>query len=316
MPITKGFYKELQKAGAMAQYDAQCKRILSHKIILVRILKHVIKEFAGMRAEEIVECIESQPEISESTVMSDEMERKISGLSNEDKIPGEGSIRYDIRFYTHIPAKEGRIRMIMNLEAQKSFYPGYEIVTRGIFYGARMISSQMGVEFMDSHYDDVRKVYSIWICMNAPLYIGNAVSEYSMGKRDISGHLPDRPKAYDKLTVVLVALNQRAKQGGCLTQMLNVIFSEEMMFQEKKKILQTQYHIFMDNELQEEVNTMCNLSEYVLERGIEQGTQIEKRETVARMMQEGLPFDMILRLTRITPEQFEEYRRALPSVTA
>ena len=42
--------------------------------------------------------------------------------------------------------------MIINVEAQKSFYPGYEIVTRGIFYSARMISAQSGVDFSASDY--------------------------------------------------------------------------------------------------------------------------------------------------------------------
>ena len=34
--------------------------------------------------------------------------------------------------------------MIVNLEAQKSYYRDMEIVTRGIFYDARMISAQLG----------------------------------------------------------------------------------------------------------------------------------------------------------------------------
>ena len=75
-----------------------------------------------------------------------EEEKRIAGLANEDKVADEGEIYYDIRFYVHIPNEEGHIRMIVNLEAQKSYYPGYEIVTRGIFYDARMISAQLGTE--------------------------------------------------------------------------------------------------------------------------------------------------------------------------
>ena len=51
---------------------------------------------------------------------------KISGMANEDKVPGEGAVYYDIRFYALAPARTGRIRLILNVEAQKSFRPGYD----------------------------------------------------------------------------------------------------------------------------------------------------------------------------------------------
>ena len=83
--------------------------------------------------------------------------------------------------------------MIINVEAQKDFHPGYAVTSRGVFYGARMISAQKGIEFTGSNYDGIRKVYSIWICMNAPDYIGNAVSRYSIKKEDILPGIQDEP---------------------------------------------------------------------------------------------------------------------------
>lgn len=44
---------------------------------------------------------------------------------------------------------EGRV------EGQNDFYPGYDIVTRGIFYTARLISSQLETEFTGSNYGDI-----------------------------------------------------------------------------------------------------------------------------------------------------------------
>lgn len=68
----------------------------------------------------------------------------ITGDNTESKIPGEGCITYDIRFRAWIPGDEApsMIKLLINIEAQKSFYLKYRIVTRGIFYGARMISEQ------------------------------------------------------------------------------------------------------------------------------------------------------------------------------
>lgn len=44
----------------------------------------------------------------------------------------------------------------------------YDIVTRGVFYCARMLSSQMGNEISAKEYDKLKKVYSIWICLDVP----------------------------------------------------------------------------------------------------------------------------------------------------
>ena len=59
---------ELSRAMASAdvkvRYDTQCKRVLSQKEILARILARTVKEFAGMSVEEIIPCIEGTPEIA------------------------------------------------------------------------------------------------------------------------------------------------------------------------------------------------------------------------------------------------------------
>lgn len=95
------------------------------------------------------------------------------------------------QIFACVPRKDERIRLIINVEAQKDCHPGYQIPTRGVFYGARMISSQLGTEFSDSSYDGIKKVYSIWVCLGVPDYIGNAIAEYHMVKRDILPGFPD-----------------------------------------------------------------------------------------------------------------------------
>ena len=48
-----------------------------------------------------------------------------------------------------------------------------------------MLSEQLDREFTDAEYDDLKKVCSIWICMNAPTHIGNAMTEYRISRRNI-----------------------------------------------------------------------------------------------------------------------------------
>ena len=59
----------------------------------------------------------------------------------------EGTINYDVRFDAIAPASEGSaeqkdvIRLIINVEAQTAFNPGYPLTKRAIYYCSRMISA-------------------------------------------------------------------------------------------------------------------------------------------------------------------------------
>ena len=59
--------------------------------------------------------------------------------------------------------KDGLSQIIINVEAQKDEPTGYEILNRAIFYVSRLISSQKERDFENSSYDDIKRVYSIWV---------------------------------------------------------------------------------------------------------------------------------------------------------
>ena len=260
-------------ADIKAQYDAQCKLVLSQKEVLAWILQGVAEEFAQMSVEEIKSCIEGTPEISSEKIYPGQAGERIIGIGNESRITGEGSIYYDIRFLANIPQGRERIRLMINVEAQKDYYPGYQLPTRGIFYCARMLSSQLGTEFSGSDYDGLKKVYSIWICMGVPKKIGNAIAEYRMERRDILPGFPDCRESYDKLSVVMIGLNGEEGGDGGLMGMLNTLLSPRIGGSRKKEILQQKYGMRMDDGLGREVDLMCNLSGYVEERGIQKGIE-------------------------------------------
>lgn len=259
----------LNIADAKAKYDENIKNILSDKEILAWLLKNAAMEFADLSIKEIIECIEGEAEISTvevnpgETNKTEESPRKIIGTKNEDKVPNEGTIYYDIRFYAYVPKEGKRIKIILNLEAQKEFYPGYQIVTRGVFYGGRMISAQLGTEFEIPDYDDLKKVYSIWICVEAPQYIGNSISSYSLEKKDIVVGIPDNRQAYDKLSVVMICLNEKMERETEFLDMMNTLLSRTMDVEQKKKELEEKFHLSMESKLGERVRLMCNLSDLV-----------------------------------------------------
>ena len=56
--------RAIASADVKVRYDTQCKRVLSQKEILARILARTVREFAGMSVAEIIPCIEGSPEIA------------------------------------------------------------------------------------------------------------------------------------------------------------------------------------------------------------------------------------------------------------
>lgn len=159
----------LRVTDGSAGYDEACKRILSEKAILARIMKACLEEYKDCDVDDIAELyIEGSPEVSAVPVLPDEDGALINGMDTADKSMREGTIYYDIRFRAVVPKGGERIALIIIVEAQNDFYPGYPLIKRAVYYSCRAISSQYGREFTGSHYENIKKVYSIWICMDPP----------------------------------------------------------------------------------------------------------------------------------------------------
>lgn len=81
------------------------------------------------------------------------------------------------------------------MEAQKDEPMGYEILNRAIFYVSRLISSQKERDFENSSYDDIKRVYSIWVCMNMDK---NSMSHVHLTKEDLIGSYNINGKEWHK----------------------------------------------------------------------------------------------------------------------
>lgn len=159
--------RDIELIREKARYDAACKKLLGEKIILAWIMKSCLEEYKHCTVNEIAgRCIEGEPSVGETPVMPDETNAvpRIHGIGGEDTSLTEGKILYDIRFIATAPATGELIRLIINVEAQGSSSVGYPLLKRAIYYCCRMISSQHGTEFVNEHYEKIKKVYSIFIC--------------------------------------------------------------------------------------------------------------------------------------------------------
>lgn len=109
----------LHTTDASAGYDAACKRVLSEKTILTRIMKSCLVEYQNCDVSEIAEkYIEGQPQVSAVLVLPDEENTLINGMDTTDKAVHEGTITYDIRFCAIAPTSGEPVRLIINMGAQ------------------------------------------------------------------------------------------------------------------------------------------------------------------------------------------------------
>ncbi len=320
--IAQGLHVTDDSAG----YDAACKRVLSEKSILARIMKACLEEYKDCDVNDIAEkYIEGQPQVSTIPVLPDEDSPIIQGMDTEDKSVHEGTVTYDIRFRAIVPGTKERVTIIINVEAQNDFYPGYPLLKRAVYYCCRMVSSQHGREFTASHYEKIKKVYSIWICMAPPKYRENTITRYRLVEEHLVGEAVEPVENYDLLSVIVLCLGDADEENyGGILRMLDVLLSHETSEAEKRKILQDEYDIQMTQTMEEEVSVMCNLSKGVREKGIAEGMAkgIEQGMTKGRtngvlasikslVKNMGMPVEQAMMVLDVPETERQKYRELL-----
>ena len=261
------------------QYDLAAKRILSERAVAAYLLKGTVPEFKEASLADIADkYIEGEIKVSSVPVNPGKTNaaskpQKIKGLRNEAGDPTEGWITFDVVFHAVAPKTGERIRLIINLEAQKTFSESklkYLLMKRAVFYASRLISSQKETEFSGSDYSGIKKVYTIWICMESPIE-KSVINHYRLTERQVFGKYKEPQENYDLLNIIMVYLGQGPVRNRMLS-MLQVIFQETTKSaEEKSEILKKKFDIEVTSEMEEELRTMCNLSEGIYERGMSQG---------------------------------------------
>lgn len=190
-----------------SQYDESAKQLLGQKIILAHILAATVDEFKGMEPKDIVPFIEGEPligivpvEPGLTNARTAQKGQKVAGFNTENSEINEGLVRFDIVFYVRM--KDGISQIILNVEAQKDKPAGYDILNRAVFYVSRLISSQKGRDFENTNYNDIKRVYSIWLVMNME---ENILTHIRLAPKDILGSY-DWPGKMDLFNIVMIGL--------------------------------------------------------------------------------------------------------------
>ena len=298
-----------------AQYDNSAKRLIAHKIILARILVKTVEEFKGMDPLEVAALIEGLPYISAVPVepgltnaVHFQNGQRLVGFNTENQELNEGLVRFDIVFYVRM--KDGLSQIIINVEAQKDEPGEYEILNRAVFYVSRLISSQKERDFENSSYDDIKCVYSIWICMNME---ENTMSHIHLTKEDLIGSYEWKGNL-DLLNIIMIGLAKELPEHDEtyeLHRLLGALLSRELTIDEKLDIIGNEYDIPLEENFRKDMSTMCNLSQGVKEEGIaigrreglEEGRREGHAELITKMYKNGLSIEQIASATDKTVEE-------------
>ncbi len=223
--------------------------------------------------------------------------KKIVGMNTESTEINEGVIRYDIIFYVHTP--NGLAKMIINIECQKGKPSKYNIVNRAIYYACRMVSSQKERDFENSNFDDINRVYTIWIMMNMNACSLNHIhltDDLLLGDVDWEGDL-------DLLNIVIIGLPKELPEKSEkyeLHRLLTTLLSRSVPIEKKLEILDEEYDIACQT-YESEVSTMCNLSEGIYEDGIKS----EREKNVLGFYKNGVSLDVIAESIGISVEEIQ-----------
>ena len=290
-----------------AQYDNSAKRLIAHKIIVARILVKTVEEFKGMDPLEVAALIEGLPYISAVPVepgltnaVHFQNGQRLVGFNTENQELNEGLVRFDIVFYVRM--KDGLSQIIINVEAQKDEPGDYEILNRAVFYVSRLISSQKERDFENSSYDDIKCVYSIWICMNME---ENTMSHIHLTKEDLIGSYEWKGNL-DLLNIIMIGLAKELPEHDEayeLHRLLGALLSRELTVDEKLDIIGKEYDIPLEENFRKDMSTMCNLSQGVKEEGIAIGRAEGEAGLITKMYKNGLSIELIASATDKTIEE-------------
>ena len=149
---------------------------------------------------------------------------------------------------------------------------------------SRLISSQKERDFVHTNYNDIRRVFSIWICMNLD---ENSMGYVHLAYDKLIGHYQCRGRL-DLLNIVLIGLSNELPERDEryeLHRLLGALLSKQLSVDEKLAIIEKEYNIPAETGIRKEVASMCNLSQ-----GIREDAQAE---VIMSMYKKGYTLEQI-----------------------
>ena len=271
----------MQLTKDMAGMDAESKELLRNKAVLAVILKGVVAEYKGYSREEIMEFIEPDSVTDETEVSPGRTNTKVVGDSAEFSLLNEKVSYFDLAFQAKNPelsTENVRVSLHVDVEAQKTYHPGYPVEKRGIYYLARRLSAQLSLLTETTDYNQLEKCYSIWIFReDIPKRMKYSVSVYEITNTEETSACRIPKENYDLMTLVVIKLGDEVYNGKEEDEHYELLHFLSMIMYPHKEDFVDQMSRYIDlsgnQELQKEVERMSGLGESIYKEGKEKGKE-------------------------------------------
>lgn len=112
-----------------------------------------------------------------------------------------------------------------------------------------------------------------------------------------------------------------SEKGGDALEMLQILFDTEVSTADKMRLLRDECGMIMANEFEEDVVEMCNLSEGIYERGIEQGIEqgvaLNNLKIAQKLMREfSLDIAQVMAFLEVPEDEAQEFEHRLTEAMA
>jgi len=298
--------------------DADAKNILKFRAVLASILKYAILEYNDCDWNDILDRIPVSTKEGESDLYVQE--------ENSEDLEDRKHIDFDVLFHTKgdDPAK---VSIWCDIEPQHSYMTktdspsSYDLVSRGVYYLARMVSRQLVSGTQLSGYRHLHKCYSIWICFD---HLGDrgwipTVSRYRFSpiKLLTGDTYPPRTEsaAADLMELIIVRAGGDVSDKESLVGLVNALWRDT---DKLEKYIPRTYTGYMT--VNEGVSNMCDMREVGrsqgiaegrvegIAEGIAKGRVEEKVDMIRAMSADGVSLEKALQYAKI---DYETYKRLI-----
>ena len=285
------------------------------------------EEFALVEAEETdlfgkielseikrIDSVEESDQLKVEVVPS--VGTRIVGMNTVCEEVNEGTNIFDIIFY--VRTKNGISKIIINVEIQKDEPTKYNILNRVIFYIGRMISSEKQRDFINSNYNDMKEVYSIWLCLgekeNTLNYL-QLTDKKVIGSKNWKGNL-------NLLNAVIIGLSDELPEHNetyDLHRFLGVLLSNSLDYYEKVEIMEKEYELELPEEWEEEMQKMYSFAAEIRKKGERKGRADGRTEGICimarNMLKNGVPISQIAQMAEVSVEKLQSWLQETDEIT-
>ena len=304
------------------QCDRLAKALLTNPLVQAFVVNHACTEFLGLPIEEVKKRIQRH-QMKQRRV---DVEAPVA-LEKTENLEDDTKTNFDILFEAESPL--GAMLRI-NIEVQGKYQKSSIMKGRYVYYTARLVSPQKAEGFFTgSHYDGLRKVYSIWICLNPPAHRRGRLIRYRLTMEvlepdgTVSEELTD--SEIDKICIVEICLAKDPAKQPDWMKALSVLFNTKSTPDERRKALE-ENGVKLTKKEEEEFMKMSSYGKYIhsqirkevkaevkaeVEAEMEAKMAEKNKAAAERMLSRGFSLDDIQAITELPMDVIRSLRDKL-----